>query len=232
MTDSLYRFRLTGKAHSLFNRVRFESGTLSKWEIDPFGAAVEYDPDIGRFRFVSQKETNQLASNNVRKQQLDDLLDYYEKYKKLKAEVMGTDDSKKIKDKLVERMENLINEITIPICADGSCETASNPYELECTQVRRGFQILGPEGWRTFNPDERLIMAMSSSGEPLISVMKEVATRMLEKEVSPSERLLPLVEERLTVSQIERSIDAKGAKIEETDSSAIVQGVLDSLNKQ
>ena len=45
LTDSLYRFRMTGKAGSNVSDVKFESGTLMAWEIDPFGAKVEYDPE-------------------------------------------------------------------------------------------------------------------------------------------------------------------------------------------
>lgn len=37
--DSLYRFRMTGKAGSLANNVHFESGILHKDKIDPFGTA-------------------------------------------------------------------------------------------------------------------------------------------------------------------------------------------------
>jgi hypothetical protein len=38
--DSLYRYTMTGKANSLFNRTFFESGTLKAHEISPFGRSV------------------------------------------------------------------------------------------------------------------------------------------------------------------------------------------------
>ena len=37
LTDSLYRFRMTGKANALTTQIHFESGTLRASEIDPFG---------------------------------------------------------------------------------------------------------------------------------------------------------------------------------------------------
>lgn len=43
---------------------------------------------------------------------------------------------------------------------------------------RKGFLILGPEGWRTFNPDERLILAMYKSGRPLTDTLNEMSTRI------------------------------------------------------
>ncbi|MCP3674938.1 MAG: hypothetical protein GY829_10785 [Gammaproteobacteria bacterium] len=51
-----------------------------------------------------------------------------------------------------------------------------------------GFLVLGPEGWRHFNPDERLILAMYTSAKPLISTMTELSSRMANahSEVTPA----------------------------------------------
>lgn len=62
--DSLYRFTMTGKALAITNKIHFESGTLKSWQIDPFGASVEYDPDSGRFFFQSQEATQKEAERN------------------------------------------------------------------------------------------------------------------------------------------------------------------------
>lgn len=48
-TDTLYRFRMTGKAPSLTNKIRFESGTLKAADIDPFGTEVRFDGDANGF---------------------------------------------------------------------------------------------------------------------------------------------------------------------------------------
>ena len=66
LTDSLYRFRMTGKANSLLSDVKFESGTLMAWEIEPFGAKVEYDHQSGRTRVVSPREVTADARRAAR----------------------------------------------------------------------------------------------------------------------------------------------------------------------
>lgn len=48
-TDTLYRYRMTGQAHSLTTNVKFEAGTLRADEIDPFGTDIVYDPVIKGF---------------------------------------------------------------------------------------------------------------------------------------------------------------------------------------
>lgn len=60
-TNGLYRFKMTGKANTSTNQIKFESGTLKSWEVDPLGASVVYDKDIGRHRFVSEDETQSEA---------------------------------------------------------------------------------------------------------------------------------------------------------------------------
>lgn len=61
LTDSLYRFRMTGKANALTTTIHFESGTLRASEIDPFGSNVEFDQENQRFYRVSHRETKQRA---------------------------------------------------------------------------------------------------------------------------------------------------------------------------
>lgn len=60
-TNGLYRFKMTGKAKTSTNKIKFESGTLKSWEVDPLGASVVYDKDIGRHRFASEDETQSEA---------------------------------------------------------------------------------------------------------------------------------------------------------------------------
>lgn len=56
--DSLYRFKMTGKAYSLFSKVFFESGTLKNYEIDPLGARIGFDEKNGRFHYEPREETD------------------------------------------------------------------------------------------------------------------------------------------------------------------------------
>ncbi len=84
---------------------------------------------------------------------------------------------------------------------------------IDCTNVtqRRGFQILGPEGWRTFNPDDRLIMAMRSSAEPLTGVLNQLSQRVLKSHEAKKTDIMPLVEARLRTSDAQRSLEQTSA---------------------
>src|SRR5690349_19937094 len=59
LIDTLYRFRMTGKARSLTTQVHFESGTLTASQIDPLGANVVYDERNKQYYFKSQAESQQ-----------------------------------------------------------------------------------------------------------------------------------------------------------------------------
>lgn len=48
--DSLYRFRMTGQSQAYHKNVRFESGTLTDYQIDPFGTTIEFDEKLKRFQ--------------------------------------------------------------------------------------------------------------------------------------------------------------------------------------
>lgn len=48
--DSLYRFRMTGQSQAYHNNVRFESGTLTDYQIDPLGTTIVFDEKLKRFR--------------------------------------------------------------------------------------------------------------------------------------------------------------------------------------
>jgi hypothetical protein len=91
-----------------------------------------------------------------------------------------------------------------------SAPAAANGGLVSCpsgTTARRGFQILGPEGWRTFDQDERLIMAMSSSAKPLLGALQEVSRNVLNAQQSPADTFLPLLRERLRIVETERKAE-------------------------
>jgi len=99
----------------------------------------------------------------------------------------------------------------------------------EGTQRRRGFQIFGPQGFETFDQDERLVMAMSSSGKPLIGVMKELSARILNQKASESDRLLPYANERIKILKAHRIVDqTREGDLEHTDT--LIQHVIEAFN--
>lgn len=92
----------------------------------------------------------------------------------------------------------------------GAKSTSAGPDLVPCpsgTTARRGFQVLGPEGWRTFDQDERLIMAMSSSAKPLLGALQEISRNVLSAQHSPADALLPLVKERLRILETDRKAE-------------------------
>ncbi len=223
--DSLYRFRMTGKANSLSTKVHFESGTLHKSQIDPFGAAAVYDKDLGRFRYVSQKETKKTVVQNEKYKEIEKLKKLYKDMaglkettsNKSKGSTQNTENSsdpigdkavEALKAKIQERITAVIEELAVPSEFEETVERQSSTGTAcsDGSRSKQGFQILGPEGWKTFDQDERLVMAMTTSGKPLLNVMNEISSRMLNAQPSTSESLLPLVEERLRLSRAERKL--------------------------
>ena len=360
LTDSLYRFRMTGKANSLLSNVKFESGTLMAWEIEPFGAKVEYDPESGRHRVVSPREVTADARRAAIKQDIYEMLSMFRRLNKelkeneegsqtsenatltgnvlstlsselqkkvarlasldsgptdgdvpyadsartplddarrsalLKEEVQkivdlafrgekaatrqalvdegfGTgsttlDESDPGRPGFVERaailtieraagkrsadmrisdvgqksavnaalvpyrtadnlpiadaIERLVRSLSARLTQSENylaplLAAAGQPQAIQCPEdapVRRGFQVLGPEGWRTFNQDERLLLAMSSSAQPLVSTLKDLSNRVLSARDSPSAELLPIVLEQKRLSEAGRKLDVERTK--------------------
>jgi len=339
LVDSLYRFRMTGKANALATQVKFESGTLKKWQIDPFGAAVVFDEDTRQFRFQSQEETaaqhrQQLATKRIDKlvalrdrlvrsncaagarvkidAQIGNAVDLFgpgtsaaastggeggsgtkatgaihfkgqpapgasvtlngvkftfktvtsgpndiligtDVPATLKNLVKGLKKSKDERVKLAAYDQDGIASLTVTYAkpgragnafalavADASGGTKSNMRvsglgkslsgggDVEpCSAgsvVRRGFQVLGPQGLATFNQDDRLILAMSTSAKPLISTLSQLSSRLLEEGPTRTEALLPLVEERLRITEA-RSL----ADVDDFDD-AKVGAIIETLN--
>jgi hypothetical protein len=67
-------------------------------------------------------------------------------------------------------------------------------------QRKRGFQVMGPEGMKTFNPEDRLVMAVSFDGKPLVEMLQQYAARVLAPKAGLAARTLPLVQENLVLA--------------------------------
>ncbi len=179
--DSLYRFRMTGKASALFKDVHFEAGTLRAEQIDPFGTKIRYDSK-GRSFSVSPGEDR-------RTRQREASFEAIEKLAATRANLAKaglTQDQIKVLDS--KMVEAITNQIPPPTEGGVICPTGQDG--------RRGFQILGPEGFRTFDQDERLILAMTSNSKPLIGLLQEITSRMQRSKEESATLLLPLARER------------------------------------
>jgi len=84
--------------------------------------------------------------------------------------------------------------------------------------ARRGYQVLGPEGWRTFNQDERLVLAMSNSGKPLLENLRDLSNRVMAQKTSGlstqalARESLAVANARTQAESIDASVDPKDLK--------------------
>ena len=269
-TDSLYRFRMTGKAVSGTTKVRFESGTLPANVIDPYGAVIERNEKTGRPEFVSQAELDERARRSSAKEEFDDLLQMLEQFPTEVEDSTGLkqEEINILRKAIINRMSSAMIDyaggtIAIPTPKptptptgsqdggdgantgeDGAAkakDTASNREQngdtgkvgsTQCTAgpSRRGYQIMGPEGWRTFRQDERVIMAMSSSAEPLIQSLQRTSNNVLNARASEAELVLPLVRESMKIQTVENILSDADPS---TDAAVntLIAGVKDALEE-
>ena len=382
--DSLYRFRMTGKASTIGKKIKFESGTLKSYQIDPFGADITYDKRTGQFRFVSQQEADQRAKREAALADFERLLARYrqlakeankdrretikaaiqmgvesalaqpeavapqenqkayaaglatiikkavsEEFKvseaiptstlellrsalddqlqtfadinpsamdleqrplsdaerqKLRAKLnavrktagilqkhakQATKEAKKLVDAAAKALglaqasedekamkaakdqyrEARAEEATAEALNNRAKKEGEKAAALEKQLVgkaveqaaadagivcpgsltrRRGFQILGPEGWRTFDQDDRLLMAMYSDASPIISVLEDLSKRVLNARSRNEVRLLPIVQERLRTVEAQRALEQISP---DAPSEEVVKAVLKAFNQ-
>lgn len=241
-SDTLYRFRMTGKAKSLTNQVHFEAGTLPATQIDPLGASVAYDERNRQFYLKSSADTQEDAQRERRLNEIERLVEVYRGYAQevamapagaASAPAAAASAAASASLGMGAFRDELQKSIVARIAALDTkpVDTPSaTPGPAACTGAR-GFQILGPEGWRIFQPDQRLVMAMSSSGKPLIGTMQEIAGRVLNDQPVEAELLLPLTREELRLTRAERELDRYDQAKPQTGTDRL-KAVIDALRKE
>lgn len=243
-TDTLYRYRMTGKASALFNRVRFESGVLRREQIDPFGSQVSYSEaadgfwvrdrsDVKRDAERAQGDDRQLARIDAATARYKVLPDASAEDKAARAALfaeivkatqtylgqpavapeeaartLALVDTLKTEN---QEQKNIVAALRTQVAAAArKNELAPCPID---GAVRKGFQIMGPEGLKTFDQDDRLLMAMSNSAKPLIETLQEYSGRILDTRVDTSAQLLALARENGQVESARRAVaDARRTK--------------------
>jgi hypothetical protein len=247
-TDTLYRYRMTGKSSALFNDIKFESGTLKAVQIDPFGADVVYDPDMNGFRFRSRDkaETEKRILDEARSREetrnealasFSEMTAQYDKiFRSGSRHPLAKDND--VKTTLLKAMADSLAAFNGTASGSGAkaqsqdgtgqggaaqrgaaqgsaaAQTAigdaAPESDIACPDGARrqtGFQIMGPEGMKTFDQDERLIMAMHTSAKPLTETLQEYSGRILRGRANPAEQLLPLTRENIRVIEAQRAVD-------------------------
>ncbi|MBI1765339.1 MAG: hypothetical protein HYR56_28320 [Acidobacteria bacterium] len=135
-------------------------------------------------------------------------------------------EARAMRDKIVQMTKATLDRGAVSALVDTA--TASSEDCPRGSTKKRGFQVLGPEGVRTFNQDERLVMAMSSDAKPLISVLKDLSSRVLDQKANASDQLLPIATERLHISEAQRALDAAKPKFPD-DVAPAVQKVIEAF---
>lgn len=238
--DSLYRFRMTGKANALSTNVKFESGTLKAYQIDPFGSSVIYDKETGQFQYQSQEARQSAFQRAEARKQMNELLAMRGRLKaagvddaamsaKFSAGMAAAADRLSAIDadgagspqmlKTLLELQDLLKKAGLDDDArklEGVIATLADRISASdgaCpngVKARRGFQMLGPQGVVPFNQDDRLILAMRTSARPLISTLSELSSRVLKQQPSAEASVLPLLKERLKISRAARLAADKG----------------------
>ena len=231
LNDSLYRFRMTGKANAYFDKVHFESGTLRAEQIDPFGTTVRYDETTKAFKIVAARQSRDESTLDAKIKEIEKLL----KIRSVLNESIPTKEQvKELNHILDESVRELSDHqhTTSPrnkdrpsLSTEPKSESSGQeflPSETRCAnnkQARRGFQILGPEGFRTFDQDERLLMAFSYDTKPLISLLQEVSSRTLSVR-GGSQSFQDLSAERVRIRNALRQLDNIQLELETKDPSS------------
>jgi hypothetical protein len=210
VSDSLYRFRMTGKASALFAKIRFESGVLRSEQIDPFGSQVALDKNTNTFRVIPANAMRE----NVRREEIDREIDRLINLKKRLNE-----SGQKTHDDLIATMiENQIkllgNENDSGVGSSKNATTGrsnATTTELLCPDGRptqRSYFLYGPEGVRRLDPDERLLMAMTSDSKPLIGMLQQLAGKSLHSQQIHENEWKDIADERASVSHARRDIES------------------------
>ena len=172
LNDAVYRFRMTGKASALFNKVSFGSGVLRAEQIDPFGSKVEYDE--GTFKI---KSGYNLRQKEMREALFDEISELRQLFKELKRD--GSPGTEQLEQVIKNRIQLLNGGGSVLGTPTDPTPTVPIPSALcpDGRPIKHSYFLYGPEGVRELDPDERLLMAMSSDSKPLISLLQELSGR-------------------------------------------------------
>lgn len=273
-TDTIYRYRMTGKANSLTTKVRFESGTLRKEEIEPFGKQISFSEagngfyirDAGEVRSAEERD---LAERRQwrRIHLLEDLYSQLtgqndtEIKNEIRAEIIAavralassnsplSDGQRAIVQAMIDQQlaplkarigtlteteemtKNELEAIKRGMAATKASDTQIANELAACPigqKIRKGFQVMGPEGIKTFDQDERLILAMSTSAKPLIQTLQEYSSRILDARTDATSQRLAVSDELVRALRARQSlVDATSGG--NAQANKLIQNAIDAL---
>jgi hypothetical protein len=227
VNDSFYRFRMVGKASALFNDIHFESGVLRAEQIDPFGTAIIYDDSTRSYRIEAASTARQRAQ---RKLILDETEELRQLYKTLKD--MDPHFSK-LKDEIGFMLKNKIEQgYGNGQIFSSKANEGDNELRTTCPEGRpakRSYLLYGPEGVREVDPDERLLMAMSSDSKPLVSLLQQLSEKRSASRTQHIAEFQAVAEERALIHKLDEHINASIAN--EANPTEVVQQLIAEIKK-
>ncbi|WP_139063205.1 hypothetical protein [Vibrio nigripulchritudo] len=105
LSDTLYRFTLTGKA-SAWSNVKFEAGTLLASQIDPFSSTVTFNKNTNKFDLVSSGNKASISTSSEQQSKLSDITLAIEKIE----EKLAAEEKKAEKDRDIELITSYRNQ--------------------------------------------------------------------------------------------------------------------------
>ncbi|MDR4464694.1 MAG: hypothetical protein MRJ66_10570 [Nitrospira sp.] len=204
LNDTVYRFRMTGKSSALFNKVSFGSGVLRADQIDPFGSRVEYRD--GEFKIKTGHVIRQKELRDALMDEINDLRSLHDRLARDQSKDLGAEELRTI---IRGKVKLLNGGGTSPSTSGPSTHANTKPTNALCPDgrpIRKSYFLYGPEGVRELDPDERLLMAMSSDSKPLISLLQELSARQRNALTRPSVDATVLIDERTWLEESEQRL--------------------------
>lgn len=248
LNDSLYRFRMTGQAAALFNRVHFESGILRKEQIDPFGSSVRYNEQTHTFTPVSADE---VRADNARHTAMQDVEQFRKLYTDLAADEKLTADHKsQLFTKLITMIEDRLDQIKAsrPLGSVGTTPNAGSsmarksPTDSALTKLEQKLIALEEELGKArthFNNTQKTLIAAKKKVAEIKTNLNDAKAALASKDPITDEekqKILTLTaeltpaEQALTTAEINR--DAAEELITElTKQSADVKTALENTHQ-
>ncbi|MDR4476138.1 MAG: hypothetical protein R3B11_09050 [Nitrospira sp.] len=307
LSDSLYRFRMTGQAAALYSKVHFESGVLKKSQIDPFGSAIRYNEQTNSFIHVSADELQADAKRQIARGEVHDLRALYQEIKvdTFLEETAKRDLLAKVVLIIEDRLEQLkqLRGVSVPTRtgatderkasgngddkASGKTSSESDFQETklqaELNDAKRAmatqktnevatlqdlsktiegrlkdldaaksrieakknascsgrpsetrYYLLGPEGAKELDPNDRLLLALSLDSKPIVGVLQQLSARTLRPAGPDLKTMERFLEERGRIFDAQKTLHRATSDLQRetgpTDQSKL-EDLLDTLRK-
>ncbi len=203
VNDSFYRFRMTGKASALFAKIHFESGILRAEQIDPFGSSVKFNQNEGVFQVESASTFRERARREEIRKEIISLKNLIHDGDGIHEELVKEQIKQQIKLLGLENESHSINP------------QLSKSNNLTCPDgrpTRKSYLLYGPEGVRELDPDERLLMAMTSDSKPLISMLQQLSEKNVQAQTTQVSDFTRLLAERILISDSLKDVKSISVK--------------------